>query len=190
MENSLRSLSPYFKPLAFGATFDILFNISGLTFPGMSFEVSKSLCNTGVTQENVTMGVGNESVLIIGASHYSCYGSHVAIGKPMLTREEHDDFVLFEIFWIEDGRSGEGIGDCIVRAFDIGDLNSVISELDTPSCMTVGQVLRFFEELETNVISVYRNHMWIGEKEWSPFTKGMHDSQHFSIVCQVFAFWR
>jgi len=49
MENSSRSLSPYFKPLAFRATFDILFNISGLTFPGMSFEVSKGLCNTGVT---------------------------------------------------------------------------------------------------------------------------------------------
>jgi len=34
-------VAPYFKPLPFGATFDKLFNISGLTFPGMSDEVSK-----------------------------------------------------------------------------------------------------------------------------------------------------
>src|SRR5882762_5475716 len=117
MKNASGSLSPYFKPLAFGAMFDILFNISGLTFPGMSFKVSKGLCNTGVTRENVIMGIGDESVLIIGASHYSCYSGHVAIGKPMLTREECDDFVLFEIFWIENGGSGESIGNCVVRAF-------------------------------------------------------------------------
>src|SRR6267143_1875387 len=121
MENASRSLSPYFKPLAFGATFDILFNISGLTFPGVSFEVSKGLCNTGVSRENVIMGVGDELAAVIGASHHSCYSGHVAIGKPMLTREERDDFVLFEIFGIENGRLGEGIGDGIVRAFDIGD---------------------------------------------------------------------
>src|SRR5882762_5062292 len=101
MENSSRSLSPYFKPLAFGAMFDILFNISGLTFPGMSFEVSKGLCNTGVTRENVTMSISDESALIIGASHNSHYRGHIAIGKPILTREERDDFVSFEIFGIE-----------------------------------------------------------------------------------------
>src|SRR6267378_8048388 len=111
MKNASRSLSPYFKPLAFGATFDILFNISGLTFPGMSFEVSKGLCNTGVTRENVTMGVGDELVLIIGASHYSCYSGHVTIGKPMLTREECDDFVFLEIFWVKNGGSRKSISD-------------------------------------------------------------------------------
>src|SRR6267378_1291775 len=117
MKNTSGSLSPYFKPLAFRATFDILFNISGLTFPGASFEVSKGLCNTGVSRENVIMGVGDELAAVIGASHHSCYSGHVAIGKPMLTREERDDFVLFEILWIENGRSGESVGDCVVRAF-------------------------------------------------------------------------
>src|SRR6267378_1257506 len=101
MKNASRSLSPYFKPSAFGATFDILFNISGLTFPEMSFEVSKGLCYTGVARENVIMGVGDESVLIIGAGHYSCYSGHIAIRKPMLAWKEHDDFILFEIFGIE-----------------------------------------------------------------------------------------
>src|SRR6267378_501288 len=137
MENSSRLLLPYFKPLAFGATFDILFNISSLTFPGMSFEISKGLCNTAVARENVIMCVGNELTLVIGAGHDSHYSGQVAIGKPMLTREERDDFVLFEIFWIENGGSGEGVGNGVMRAFDIGDLNSVIGELDTPSCMTV-----------------------------------------------------
>src|SRR6267143_960564 len=127
------------------------------------------------------MSVGDESALIIGACHYSRYGGHISIGKPMLAWKEHDDFILFEIFWIENGRSGESIGDCIVRAFDIGDLNSVVGELNTPSCMLVGQVLRLFEELETNVVSVYHNHVWVSEEKWSPFTKGMHDSQHFSV---------
>ena len=94
MENASRSLSPYFKPLAFRATFDILFNISGLTFPTMSFEVSKGLCNTGVSRENVIMCLDDESVLIIGVGHDSHYSCHVAIGKPMLTREERDDFIL------------------------------------------------------------------------------------------------
>src|SRR5882762_3478848 len=136
MKNASGSLSPYFKPLAFRATFDILFNISSLTFPAMSFEVSKGLCNTGVARENVIMGVGNELVPVIRASHYSHYGGHVAIGKPMLTREEHDDFVFFEIFWVENGGSRKSISDSIMRAFDIGDLNSVVSELDTPLCMT------------------------------------------------------
>src|SRR6267143_2821515 len=126
MKNTSRSLSPYFKSLAFGATFDILFNISGLTLPGVSFEVSKGLCNTGVTRKNVTMGISDESVLIIGASHYSCYSCHVAIGKPMLAREERNDFVFPEIFWVENGRSRKSIGDSIMRAFDIGDLNSII----------------------------------------------------------------
>src|SRR5882762_7481935 len=106
MENSSRSLSPYFKPLAFGATFDILFNISGLSFPGMSFEVSKGLCNTGVSRENVIMCVGDELVLVIGADHDSCYGGHISIGKPMLAWKECDDFILFEIFGIENGRPG------------------------------------------------------------------------------------
>jgi len=84
------------------------------------------------------MGISDELVLIIGASHDSCYGGHVAIGKPMLAWKEHDDFILFEVFWIENGRSGESVGDCVVRAFNIGDLNTIIGELDTPSCMTVG----------------------------------------------------
>src|SRR6267378_24396 len=137
MENSSRLLSPYFKPLAFGATFDILFNISGLTFPGMSFEVSKGLCDTGVAREDVIMGIGDELVLIIGASHDPCYSGDVAIGKPMLTREERDDFVLFEIFRIENGGSRESIGDSVVRAFDIGNLNSVVSKLNALSCMLV-----------------------------------------------------
>src|SRR5882762_8473616 len=150
MKNASGSLSPYFKPLAFRTTFDILFNISGLTFPGISFKVSKGLCNTRMSREDVIMGIGNESISIIGACHYPCYGGHVAIGKPMLAWEERDDFILFEIFWIENGRSGESIGDGIVRAFDIGDLNSVVSELDTPSCMSVRQVLWFFEKLETD----------------------------------------
>ena len=126
MKNASRSLSPYFKLLAFRAMFDILFNISGLTFPGVSFEVSKGLCNTGVTRENVTMSIGDESALIIGASHYSCYSGHVAIRKPMFARKERDDFVSLEIFGIENRGSGEGIGDSIMRAFDIGDLNSII----------------------------------------------------------------
>src|SRR5882762_3346269 len=155
MKNALGSLSPYFKPLAFGATFDILFNISGLTFPGMSFEVSKGLCNTGVARENVTMGISDELVLVIGASHYSCYSGHIAIGKPMLAWEERDDFVSFEIFGIKNRGSGKGVGDSIMRAFDIGNLNSIISKLDAPSCMAVRQVLRFFEELEANVVGVY-----------------------------------
>src|SRR6267143_1136681 len=137
MKNASGSLSPYFKLLAFGAMFDILFNISGLTFPGMSFEVSKGLCNTGVARENVIMCIGDEPNLVIGAGHDSCYSGHIAIGKPMLTREEHDDLVLFEIFGIENGGSGESVGDGVMRAFDIGDLNSVIGELNTPSCMTV-----------------------------------------------------
>src|SRR5882762_11496648 len=106
MKNTSRSLSPYFKLLAFGAMFNVLFNISGLTFPTVSFEVLKGLCNTGVSRENVVMSLSNESVLIIGGSHYSHYGGHISIGKPMLTRKECDDFVLFEIFGIEDGRSG------------------------------------------------------------------------------------
>src|SRR5882762_9737956 len=156
MKNALGSLSPYFKPLAFGATFDILFNISGLTFPGMSFEVSKGLCNTGVARENVIMCIGDEPNLVIGAGHDPCYSGHITIGKPMLTRKERDDFVLFEIFGIENGGSGEGIGDSIVRAFDIGDLDSVIGKLDTPLCMAVRQVLRLFEKLETDVVGVYR----------------------------------
>ena len=137
MENASRLLSPYFKPLTFRATFDILFNISGLTFPGVSFKVSKGLCYSGVAREDVIMGIGDESVPIIGASHYSCYSCHVAIGKPMLAREERNDFVFSEVFWIEDGRSGESVGDGVVRAFDIGNLNSIIGELDTPSCMAV-----------------------------------------------------
>src|SRR6267143_3533488 len=126
MKNASGSLSPYFKLLAFGAMFDILFNISGLTFPGMSFEVSKGLCNTGVARENVIMCVGDELILVIGTGHNSCYSGHIAIGKPMLTGEERDDFILFEIFWIENGGSGEGVGDCVVRAFNIGDLDSVV----------------------------------------------------------------
>src|SRR6267378_632949 len=154
MKNASWSLSPYFKPLTFGAMFDILFNISSLTFPGISFEVSKGLCNTGMSRENVIMGVGDESVLIIGASHYSCYSGHVAIGKPMLTREERDDFVLFEIFGIENGGSGESVGDSVMRAFDIGYLHSIVGELDTPSCMTVGQVLRLFKELEAYMVGI------------------------------------
>src|SRR6267378_2974296 len=117
VKNASRSLSPYFKPLAFRATFDILFNISGLTFPTMSFKVSKGLCNTGVSRENVTMGIGDESALVIRASHYSCYSGCVAIRKPMFTRKKHDDFILFEIFGIKNGRSGESIGDGIMRAF-------------------------------------------------------------------------
>src|SRR5882762_237665 len=125
MKNALGSLSPYFKPLALGAMFDILFNISGLTFPGVSFEVSKGLCNTGVAREDVIMSIGDELILIIGASHYPCYSGHVAIGKPMLTREECDDFVFLEIFWVENGGSGKSISDSIMRAFDIGDLNPV-----------------------------------------------------------------
>src|SRR5882762_5562308 len=130
MKNASGSLSPYFKPLAFGATFDILFNISGLTFPGMSFEVSKGLCNTGVARENVTMGIGDELVLVIGASHNPCYSGHVAIGKPMFAWEERDDFVSLEIFWIENGRSGESVGDGVMRAFDVGDLDLIIGKLD------------------------------------------------------------
>jgi len=162
MKNTLGSLSPYFKPLAFGAMFDILFNISDLTFPILSFKVSKGLCNTGMSQENVTMSIGDESSSIIGASHYSCYSGHVAIRKPMFTWKKRDDFIPFEIFGIEDRGSGEGVGYSVVRAFDIGDLNSVVGELDAPSCMTVGQVLRFFEELETNVVGVYRSFVWVG----------------------------
>jgi len=73
------------------------------------------------------MGIGDESVLIIGADHYSCYGGHISIRKPMLTREEHDDFLPFEIFWVENGRSGESVSDGVMRAFDIGNLNSIIS---------------------------------------------------------------
>src|SRR5882762_922661 len=119
MENSSRSLSPYFKPLAFRATFDILFNISSLTFPGISFKVSKGLCNTGVTREDVIMGIGDELSLVIGAGHNPCYSGHIAIGKPMLMREERDDFILLEIFRIENGGTRESVGYSIVRAFDI-----------------------------------------------------------------------
>ena len=116
------------------------------------------------------MGIGDESVLIIGADHYSRYSGHIAIRKPMLTWEERDDFVFFEIFGIENGGLRESIGDSVMRAFDIGDLNSVVGELDTPSCMTVGQVLRFLEELETDVISVYCHFVGISEEKRSPFT--------------------
>jgi len=48
----------------------------------------------------------------------------------------------------------ESVGDCVVRSFDISNLNTIVGELDTPSCMAVGQVLRFFKELETDVIGV------------------------------------
>src|SRR5882762_3681168 len=132
MENSSRSLSSYFKPLAFRTTFDILFNISSLTFPGMSFEVSKGLCYTGMSRKNVIMGFGDELFSIIGANHYSCYSGHVAIQKPMLTWEERDDFILFEIFWVENGGSGESVGDSVMRAFDIGYLHSIVGELNAP----------------------------------------------------------
>ena len=165
MKNASGSLSPYFKPLAFGATFDILFNISGFTFPGMSFEVSKGLCNTGVARKDVIVGIGDELSLFIGADHHPSYSGHVAIGKPMLTREERDDFILFEIFRIENRGSGESIGDSVMRAFNIGDLNSIIGKLNAPSCMMVGQVLRFFEELETNMVSVDHNHVWVSEEK-------------------------
>src|SRR6267143_4321106 len=113
MKNTSRSLSPYFKSLAFGATFDILFNISGLTFPGVSFKVSKGLCNTGVAREDVTMRIGNELILITGASHYPHYSGHVAIGKPMFTWKKRDDLISFEIFGIKNGGSGESISDSI-----------------------------------------------------------------------------
>src|SRR5882762_8488538 len=118
MKNTSGSLLPYFKPLAFRAMFDILFNISSLTFPRVSFEVSKGLCNTGVSRENVVMHVGDESVLIIGVGHYSCYGGHISIGKPMLTREECYDSVFLENLWVKNGRSGESVGNGIMRAFD------------------------------------------------------------------------
>ena len=137
MKNTSGSLSSYFKPLAFGATFDILFNISGLTFPGISFKASKGLCNTGVAREDVIMGIGDELALVIGAGHNPCYSGHIAIGKPMLTREERDDFVLFEIFGIENRRSGESISNSIMKALYIGDLNPIVGKLNTPLCMSI-----------------------------------------------------
>jgi len=47
--------------------------------------------------------------------------------------------ILFEVFRIENGRSGESVGNCVVRAFDVGNLYPVIGKLNTLSRMVVGQ---------------------------------------------------
>jgi len=54
--------------------------------------------------------------------------------------------------------------------------------------MLVGEVLGFFEELETNMIGVKGDLVWNGKKEVFPFHEGMDDGEEFSIVCRVGSF--
>jgi len=57
-----------FKPLAFGATFDILFNISGFTFPGMSFEVSRVCAIPGCPERMCITATPNLDVILVVTS--------------------------------------------------------------------------------------------------------------------------
>ena len=60
-----------------------------------------------------------------------------------------------------------------------------VCHFECPSSMSVGEVLGFFEELETNMISVKGDLVWDGKKEVFPFHEGMDYGEELSIVCQV-----
>jgi len=111
------------------------------------------------------MGIGDELVSVIGADHYPCDGGHIAVGKPMLLGRSVMTLSFFEIFGSRMGDLERASAIVLWRAFDIGDLYSVIGKLDAPSCMAVKKVLWLFEELETDMVGVYRRFMWIGEEK-------------------------
>ena len=54
--------------------------------------------------------------------------------------------------------------------------------------MLVGEVLRFFEELEANMIGVESDLMRNREKEVFPFHEGVDYGKELSIMCQISSF--
>jgi len=77
-----------------------------------------------------------------------------------------------------------------VRAFYILDCKVEVCHFECPSSILVGEVLRFFEEFETNMVGVEGNLIWNGKKEVFPFHKGMDYGKQLSIMCQISLFRR
>jgi hypothetical protein len=125
---------------------------------------------------------------ISGVYDDSSDGSGVSIGKPDVFGKKGYDLVPLQIFWIEDGGSGKGVGYRVMRAFNIRYFHSKVGKFYAPSSVSIREVLRFFEELEADVVRIHANLVGRGDKDVSPFSQGVHDAKHFSIVSGIFAF--
>ena len=55
MENSTRAVSSDLEALTLGTTFDVLFYIIRLTYPGVTIKVTERLGYAGVSRKNVVM---------------------------------------------------------------------------------------------------------------------------------------
>ena len=91
------------------------------------------------------------------------------VGEPDIFGKEGDDLVLLEILWVEDRRAREGVRYDVVGAFDICNFHIEIDELYRPSGVSVGQVLGFFEELESDVVCENGELMGNGYEHVPPF---------------------
>jgi hypothetical protein len=176
MENSARPVPSDFEPLTLGAAFDVLFYITRFSCPRVTFKVTEGLGNTGMARKNVIMSGFDVLMAIRSVYDDSSDGLYVSVWEPNILGEEGDDLILFKVFWIENGGAGEGIGNCVVRAFDVGDFHMEVGELYTPSGVTIGEVLGFFEELKADVICVHANLVRRGDNDISPFSQSVHDA--------------
>src|SRR6202044_3921245 len=125
---------------------------------------------------------------ISGVYDDSSDGSSISIGKPNVLRKKGYDFILLQILRIENGRPGKSVGYCIMRAFDVRYFHTEVGKLYAPSSMSVREVLGLFEELETDMIRIHVYLVGRGDKDVSPFSQGVHDAEHFSIMSRIFAF--